>query len=122
MALELNAKCSICGKPYHICDSCLEQKTFKPWKTIADSINCYKIYTAISNYNNKHISKEETKRLLKNCDIDDYKEFVPEIALVIEEILKEEISHTEIRTNKKTNAKKALKITGNIDADMKDNE
>ena len=112
-----NAKCSICGKPYHICDSCAEQKQFKPWRTITDSINCYKIYTAISDYNNKHISKDEARDYLSKCNLNEYKNYLPEIVLVIDEILK-----IERKTYKRNTVKEVSEKNGDKNSVDKDNE
>lgn len=114
---DYNAKCSICGKPYHICNSCEEQKAFKPWRTITDSVNCYKIYTAISEYNNKYITKEEASDYLKKCNLDEYKSFLPEIVTIIDEILK-----PDRKTNRKVSTKEVLKRVGETNADIKNNE
>lgn len=81
-----NAICSICGNPYKICNSCLEQKTFKPWRTVTDTIEHYKIYMAIHGYtisNNKEKAKDE----LKKCDLSGLENFNPEIKKVIKDIL-----------------------------------
>lgn len=58
------AVCVVCGKHYKTCLSCRNQK-LKPWRNIADSINCYKIFLTLSQYNNHHISKDEAKRQLE---------------------------------------------------------
>lgn len=81
-------KCSICGKEYEACNSCLEQKTFKPWRTVTDTIEHYKIYFVIHEYS---ISKDKEKAIedLKNCDIHDINNFVPDIKKVIQEIIGE---------------------------------
>lgn len=86
MALENNAYCSICGKGYHVCQSCKEQKTFRSWRTVVDSIEHYKIFLAIHSYT---ISKnrEQAKAELEKCDLSDLEHFNPEIKSVIHEIL-----------------------------------
>lgn len=83
-----NAKCTICGKDYEVCNSCLEQKTFKPWRTVTDSIEHYKIYLAIHGYT---ISKDEEKAKadLRNCVLSEIENFLPEIQTVIKKILSE---------------------------------
>jgi len=85
---NINAYCSVCGKGYHICNSCLEQKSLKPWRTITDTIEHYKIYMAIHGYTlskNKEIAKQE----LQNCDLSGLENFNPEIKAVIKEIMTE---------------------------------
>lgn len=85
---NINAYCSICGKGYHICNSCKEQKTFTPWRSVVDSIEHYKVYLAIHGYSiskNKEVAKSE----LENCNLSDLDEFKPEIRTIIEEIISE---------------------------------
>lgn len=86
MAENINAYCSICGKGYHVCNSCLEQKTFKPWRTIVDSIEHYKIYMAIHGYTLSK-NKESAKQELEKCDLTGLENFKPEIQSVIKEIM-----------------------------------
>ena len=65
---NINAFCKICGQGYHVCNSCREQKTFYPWRSITDSVEHYKIFLAIHGYTltkNLEIAKKE----LENCDL-----------------------------------------------------
>ncbi len=109
---NINAYCSVCGKGYHICNSCLEQKSLKPWRTITDTIEHYKIYMAIHGYTlskNKEIAKQE----LQNCDLSGLENFNPEIKAVIKEIMTE---HKRAKTvSKKEKAETAKEIkTDNV--------
>ena len=97
--MEYNAKCAICGTSYHKCNSCPDSK-LKPWLSIVDTINHFKIYTIIADYTNKKIDKNVAKELLDKCDISDYKYFVPEISNVIEKIVKQEVKRTKRSTSK----------------------
>ena len=83
---NVNAWCSICGKGYRVCNTCLEQKTFKPWRTVTDSIEHYKIYLAIHGYTVSG-NKETAKSELQDCDLTDINNFKPEIKSVIKEIM-----------------------------------
>lgn len=85
---NINAWCAICGEGYHVCRSCLEQKTFKPWRTVTDTIEHYKIYLAIHAYT-KTKDKEQAKTELQNCDLTGLENFKPEIKAVIDEIMTE---------------------------------
>lgn len=85
---NINAYCSICGQGYHICSSCLEQKTFKPWKTVVDSIEHYKIYLAIHGYTISK-DKKKAKAELQVCNLSDSENFKPEIKDIIKEIMME---------------------------------
>ncbi len=102
MAELNNAKCSICGNSYHICNSCSEQKSLKPWRSVTDTIEHYKIYLAIHGYTLSK-DKESAKRELKNCDLSGLENFNPEIKSVIKDIITE--------PKKKSVSKKRKNIT-----------
>ena len=82
---NINAHCAICGKGYHVCMSCKEEVTFKPWRSVTDTVNCYKIYMAIHGYT---VTKdaEQAKKELDTCDLSDVDSFLPEIQEVIKKI------------------------------------
>ena len=85
---NINAYCSICGKGYHLCRACMEQKTFRPWRTIADSAAHYQIYMAIHGYTvtkDKKTARDE----LEKCDLSDSENFRPGIKAAIHRILSE---------------------------------
>lgn len=87
---NINAHCSICGRGYHLCQTCSAQKIIKPWRTVTDSIEHFKIYTAIHGYT---ISKnKETARMeLQKCDLTGLEGFNKEIKAVINEIMAEPV-------------------------------
>ncbi len=99
---NINAHCSICGKGYYLCQSCKNEKKFKPWRTVTDTIEHYKIYMAIHGYTvtkNKDIAKVE----LQNCDLSDMSSFKEEIKKVINEITAEPVKVkpvSRVRKNK----------------------
>ncbi len=66
--MATTVKCTICNNKYEICNTCKSQKIFKPWRTVTDTIEHYKIYLAIHSYtvsNNKEFAKEE----LQKCNL-----------------------------------------------------
>ena len=85
--VELNHQCSICGKKYHFCIDCGNAKTFTPWRTIVDTIEHYKIYIVIRDYENKYIDISNAKEQLNKIDLNGLDSFMPEIRSKIEEIL-----------------------------------
>lgn len=86
MSEYLNATCSICGEKYHRCDDCTKSK-MNPWRSIVDTVDHYKIFLTIRDYNNKYITKEKAQEQLHNIDLTGLDNFIPEIKNVINEIL-----------------------------------
>lgn len=85
---NINAYCKICGKGYHVCNTCKNQKVFKAWRSVTDTVGHFLIYSVIHNYTitkNKELAKNE----LEKCDLTGLKNFRPEIKSVIEEIMQE---------------------------------
>ena len=99
---KINAYCSICGEGYHVCRSCLDQKTFKPWRSVTDSIEHYKIYLALHGYTLSK-NKEEAKKDLDSCDLSDLENFKPEIQSVIKEIMTENKKIKSVSRREKIN-------------------
>lgn len=89
MAQELNATCDICGKKYHVCNSCKEVKSFTPWRTVTDTIQHYLIFLALSEYT-KTKDKEKAKEELSKCDLSELDTFNENIKSAIKEIIAEE--------------------------------
>ncbi len=106
MAVELNATCAICGKRYHVCNSCGEVKSFTPWRSIVDTLEHYQIYFALHDYTlNKN--KEKAREELSKCDLTGFENFPVHIKEAINEIMetpKEQVKK-EQKTSKKTNSK-----------------
>jgi len=88
MSKRLN-RCAICGKEYEVCSTCASIKSFTPWRTIVDNINCYGIHTALRDYTNGYINKEEAKRLLTEHDLSGVENFQENIKVAIANILNE---------------------------------
>jgi hypothetical protein len=94
-ANEINAYCAICNEPYHVCKSCLEIKSFKPWRTVTDTFEHYKVFLAVHRYTVSK-DKETAKTELQNCDLNDLENFRPEIQKAIHEIIDDENKNVEI--------------------------
>ena len=83
---SLNARCSICGRGYRLCRSCLNKDSLKSWRSVTDTMEHYKIYLAIHGYTlskNKAAAKDELCR----CDLSGLPAFKPENRAAIEEIM-----------------------------------
>ena len=105
MAQELNATCDICGKKYHLCNSCKEVKSFTPWRTVTDTMQHYIIFLTLSEYT-KTKDKEKAKEELSKCDLSELDTFNENIKTVIKEIMaegKEKIVETVSEENVKEN-------------------
>lgn len=83
---NINAFCKICGSGYHVCNSCMSQKTFKPWRSVTDSIDHYKIYLAIHGYTISN-NREKAKKELEECNLSGFDFFKAEIKDAIEDII-----------------------------------
>lgn len=74
---EINHWCVLCGTGYHACDSCSKEKTFTPWRTLTDTLEHYKVFIILKDYNNKLIDRDRAKELLSGLDLsgkENYKE------------------------------------------------
>lgn len=74
---KINHWCVLCGTGYHSCDLCNSSKTFKPWRALTDTLEHFKIFMILKDYNNGVIDKEEARELLSAFDLSDretYKE------------------------------------------------
>lgn len=89
MALENNATCAICGKPYRVCSTCKEITLYTPWRTIVDTIPHYKIYLILCEYT-KTQNIDKAKEALSECDLSELNTFDEDIKKVIKKILEKE--------------------------------
>lgn len=100
---KINAHCSICNEGYFLCKSCKNEKKFKPWRTVTDTIEHYKIYMAIHGYTVTK-NKEQAKSELQNCNLSDIDSFKPEIKSVIQEIMSEPVKVKPVSKTRKNKA------------------
>lgn len=100
MAEYLNATCSICSKKYHLCKSCEDIESFSPWRTVTDTIDCYKIFLVLSEYT-KTKNKVQAKKELSTCNLKEKDTFAPHIKTAINEILAEPEVKVETFTKEK---------------------
>ena len=105
MALKNNAICAICGKPYRVCNTCQNIKSFTPWRTVTDTLPHYIIYLAVYNYN-KTKNKDAAKEALLKCDLSELETFDEDIKKTIKEIIGDD---KKVDTSSKTKITKELK-------------
>lgn len=110
MSKEINHWCVVCGKGYHACDSCNETKSFTPWRALTDSIEHFKIFTVLKDFNNKLISKKEARELLSNVDLSDKDSFKDSAKSVLAEIYKDDVVETK-NTKKKNKVVAETEVT-----------
>lgn len=111
MALENNAICAICGKPYRVCHTCQNIKTFTPWRTVTDTLPHYIVYLAVYEYNRTK-NKEVAKKELLKCDLSELETFDEDIKRTIKEI---------IGDDKKVDTSSKVKTTKDLKENQKDN-
>lgn len=109
MSLENNAICAICGKPYRVCHTCQNIKTYTPWRTVTDTLPHYTIYLAIYEYN-KTKDKAKAKEELLKCDLSELDSFDKDIKKVINEILGENKKPANTTPNKEQTSKADNKL------------
>ena len=81
-----NKVCICCGTTYKYCSGCAEYAALPQWKNIYDKIECKVIFDVATDYNAKHITKEEAKKLLGKYDIKNIN-MKESLAKIINEIL-----------------------------------
>lgn len=126
MSEELNATCDICGKKYHVCDSCKDMTSFTPWRVITDTMEHYKVFVAVSDYTRTG-DKKQAKEDLSHCDLSDIETFRDEVKKVIEEILEEEKIEDKTKSTINSSSKKTVKkqVAKSVETDkeiVKNNE
>lgn len=94
------ATCAICGREYNVCLSCKNQDAIKPWRNIADTANCYKVFLAISQYNNGYLSKDDAKKQLAQLSFDK-KSLSTSIQAKIDEIMGSSVKRTGTKKQQK---------------------
>ena len=112
MTNNINAYCSICNEGYHICNTCKNERKFKPWRTVTDTIEHYKIYMAIHGYTVTK-NKEQAKAELQNCDLSGLESFKDEIKSVISEIMTEPVKVKLVTRTKKVKENVQTEVQNN---------
>lgn len=120
MAEELNATCAICGKKYHVCLSCQQERSFKPWRTVVDTTDHYKIYMAVHGYTVTK-DKEMARKELSVCDLSELDTFSDNIKKAINEILADDKT-TETKAVKMKTPKRSKAVTVAEETNEKDSE
>ena len=119
MAEKNNAKCSICGKDYHMCLSCKDSMALSPWKIHTDTSEHYKIYQIIRGYNTGVYSKDEAKLKLQKVDLSDLNTFREHIKIKIKNILKEEKSVSKVDVTEVAKAEEITEAEASVEAEAK---
>lgn len=106
---EINHWCVLCGVGYHACDTCAKEKTFTPWRTLTDTIEHYKIFTVLKDYNNKLIDRDKAKELLSCLDLSGKENYKENAKKVLSDIYTD--TNTEFVNIKSSQNKKPRKST-----------
>lgn len=109
---KYNATCSICGKPYNMCNSCRHDSPII-WKKFCDTAEHYKIYQIVHGYTTGLYTDAEAAKRLGNVNLSDLDELRPNIRDII----------NNIKNNiEKTKKRKASKKTENAEDKDVDSE
>jgi hypothetical protein len=100
MSEQINATCTICGNGYHMCLSCKDKKELSPWKMYTDTAEHFKIHQIIHGFSTGVYDRNEVKNKLKNVDLSDLDTFKPNIKLIIEDVLNEEVIENVVDNEK----------------------
>lgn len=92
MAEKNNATCVICGKGYHMCIHCGDNRSASPWKLHTDTPEHYKIYKILHGVTSGVYTKDEAKEKFKNVDLSDIDSFKDRIKERINNIMKEDVA------------------------------
>lgn len=84
-----NAKCAICGTPYHMCMSCGKDKGLV-WKRFCETPEHYKIYQVVHGYTTGLYTKTEAAKKLKNIDLSDIDKLRENIRNILNEIMSDD--------------------------------
>ena len=90
MTEKNNSVCSICGKEYYACLSCLDAMKLHPYKSFTDTAEHFKVFQVVRGLSTGVYTKDEAKEKFKNIDIKDVESFRPHIKDIIKDVLKEE--------------------------------
>ena len=109
MSEKFNATCAICGKPYKVCRSCQEIKSFTPWRTVTDTLQHYSIFLTLTEYA-KTKNKEVARKELSTCDLSELDAFKESVRNMIAEIMKEESISAGDDSEAKEEIEKSIEI------------
>ena len=110
MAKEINHWCVLCVKGYHACDSCQDVRLFTPWRALTDSIDHFKIFMTLKDYNNGFVSKDEAREFLSQVNISDKDTYKESSRRLINEILRDDNSSRK-NSKKKTESENKVDDT-----------
>lgn len=89
---KINHYCVVCGIGYHACDTCNKEKTFMPWRTLTDTMEHFKVFMILKDYNNKRIDRAKAKALLSNIDLSGRENFTDGVKKLLSDIYSENFS------------------------------
>ena len=91
MSEKNNATCSICDSGYHVCNSCKDSISLRPWKIHCCSADCFKTYQVVRGFSTGVYTKDEFKSKLKSIDLSNLDNYREHIKTLINDVLKEEV-------------------------------
>lgn len=91
---KLNKECILCKTKYSFCNRCEAYDHLPRWMAIYCSDNCRTVFTTATDYEYKHLSKEDAKNILDSCDLSARDKYHPTTQRIIDEIYAD---NTEIK-------------------------
>lgn len=86
----------MCGTKYHHCDSCRVEDYHRPWLTICDTEQHYKLFRIVKDFSDGNISKYSAVKELKKIGVE--KKNISEYKENIQNILNEIFSDKNIES------------------------
>lgn len=89
--MHTNRTCFCCGTKYNYCPTCEQDRHLETWHIMFDNENCKKIFQICTDDFLNHTTREETIRLLEDCDLSQIDKLYPATYEQIKEILASKI-------------------------------
>lgn len=103
---NINHWCVLCGSGYHSCDTCSQERTATPWRSLTDTMEHYKIFMVLRDYHNQTIDQNTARNLLSECDLSDQETYKDSAKAVLSDIYTDNCTGPAARTAAKQPPKK----------------
>lgn len=97
--MRANRVCKTCGKQYYYCSNCQKNLNSPEWMLLWDTQNCKSVFEIVSDYDQKHITKEQARERLLKCNLREEYTFTEKIRNLVDEIMESNKSAKTVDTN-----------------------